>query len=74
MAAPMMVPLTPGLIVADNFVIRITALDPTTGAVVSGVKVSQTAILGVDVSGTASADNVKPPATPNKSYFVGDEA
>lgn len=57
----MTVPMTPGITASDNYTIRITALDPDTGAVVSGVSVSLSAILGIDVSGTASG----PTPTPN---------
>jgi hypothetical protein len=40
MAQPLIVSLPPGLDLGGGCQIRVTALDPTTGNVVSGVKVS----------------------------------
>ncbi len=40
MSQPLIVPLPPGLELWGDCVIRVTALDPTTGSVVSGVQAS----------------------------------
>lgn len=50
MPAPLMVPLTPGITVESGYTIRLTALDPTSGAVVSGVNISQSAILATNLT------------------------
>lgn len=52
MPAPLMVPLTPGLSLAAGYTLRLTALDPTTGDVVSGVNVSAAAILATNIAST----------------------
>ena len=46
MAQPLIVTLPPNLDLWPGCVIRVTAVNPTTGAVVSGVKVSQVSIEG----------------------------
>lgn len=60
MAAPIIVPLTPGIVAADNYTIRITALDPSTGNVVSGVKVSLSTILGTNIADTDTGTDGNP--------------
>lgn len=49
MAAPLVVPMTPGITVSGDYIIRITALDATTGNLVTGVKISAGAILASNV-------------------------
>jgi hypothetical protein len=44
MAAPYTVPLPPDLVLWDGCIIRVTAVDPATGNLVSGVTVSDVAI------------------------------
>ena len=44
MSQPLIVPLPPGLELWGDCVIRVTALDPTTGSVVSGVQASNVTI------------------------------
>lgn len=51
MPAPILGGLAPELALPAGFVIRLTALDPGTGAVVSGVKVSNVSFYVRDVSG-----------------------
>jgi hypothetical protein len=46
MAQPLIVTLPPGLDLWPGCVIRVTAVDPTTGATVSGVNVSHVSIEG----------------------------
>jgi hypothetical protein len=46
MAQPLIVTLPPGLDLWPGCTIRVTAVNPTTGAVVSGVKVSNVTIEG----------------------------
>jgi len=51
MAEPFELPLPPGLDLDDNFQIRVTALDPTTGDTVSGVNVGTVTLIVESVSG-----------------------
>ena len=50
------VPMPAELDLADNWTLRVTALDPLTGAVVSGVKVSQLALEVELLGGTSAGD------------------
>jgi len=63
MPAPITVPIAPDLAVSDNYTIRITAIDPDTGAVVTGITISKSAILARDVSGDSdvTVPTQKPP-------------
>lgn len=49
MAQPLIVPLPPGLDLWGGCTIRVTALDPDTGATVAGVRVSN---ISLDVANT----------------------
>lgn len=60
MAAPVTAPLPPGLDLQGGYTIKFVALDPTTGAAVSGVNVS---------AGSLLVDNVA--AIPDASLSVG---
>ena len=53
MAAKLTAPLAEALILADGYIIRFAAVDPTTGADVSGVKVTNVNIDG-DTQGSSS--------------------
>lgn len=53
MPAPLTAPMPPDLELDGNYTIRLTAVDPTTGAVVSGVTVSNLAMQVVDLTGQA---------------------
>lgn len=44
MAKPVVAGLIPEIVATGDWIVRITALDPTTGAVVSGVKISEASI------------------------------
>jgi hypothetical protein len=44
MPAPLTVGLAPNVVLRGGYVLRVTALNPTTGAVVSGVVVSDVAL------------------------------
>lgn len=55
MAAPMIAPLPPGIVLSGDYTVRFTALDPTTGATVSGVTVSGATIQLDNPSGAAPA-------------------
>jgi len=57
MAAPQNAPLVPFFGLADGMIVRVTALSPTTGAVVSGVVVSSV-VLSIEPDEQATA----PPA------------
>lgn len=52
MPLPVIAGLPPNLALPSGYVIRLTALDPTTGNVVTGVKVSDVSFYVRDVSGT----------------------
>ena len=51
MAAPLEGGIPPGLDLNANYTIQFTALDPTTGAVVSGVNVSNASLLVDNLGG-----------------------
>ena len=51
MSEPLTVALPPGLDLNDAYQIRVTALDPTTGATVSGVDVGVVTLIVDNVSG-----------------------
>lgn len=44
MAKPLIVPLPPGLVLWGGCTIRVTAVDPDTGATIAGVRVSNVTI------------------------------
>ena len=54
MAAPQQAPLPPFFEMSDGMTIRVTAIDPTTGATVAGVSVSSVSI-DVDPADVAAA-------------------
>ena len=54
MAAPLVVPMTPGITVSGDYIIRVTALDATTGNLVTGVNVSAGAILATNLTTTTT--------------------
>lgn len=61
MAQPFQSALPPDLELDGGTIIRITAIDPTTGNTVSGVTISDVCIRVVDIAGTgADALNVGP--------------
>ena len=56
MPVPLLADLPPNLDLEGGYVLRITALDPATGAQVAGVKVSGVVITAVNVLGGNPAD------------------
>lgn len=66
MAAPQIVPLPPFFQMSDGMEVVVTAIDPTTGATVSGVVVSNVSI-DVDPEEVVSQDAKVPDVNPN--YF-----
>lgn len=54
MAQPVDIGMPDGLDVAPNFTIRVTAIDPNTGALVSGVVVNKVVITASQVAGTTA--------------------
>lgn len=54
MAQPLAAAMPPDLDLGGNYTIRLTALDPVSGAAVSGVTISSLAMLVVNVGGTDS--------------------
>ena len=69
MPAPLMVGFTPNIIVEGAYIVRITALDATTGNVTAGVKVTSAAILAEDLSPQEGTDKV--PAVDAAFTFEG---
>lgn len=53
MAKPVTANLPPDLDLADGYVIRLAALDPTTGAAVASVVVTDVSLFGTNLGGTA---------------------
>jgi hypothetical protein len=58
-AQPLIAPMPKDLDLGGGFVLRITAVDPTTGAQVTGVKVSNVVMTVDPISGA-----IEPPVTP----------
>ena len=56
----LVVPLTPGLILEGNYTLRLTALDPTTGNTVAGVKITNGALLATDFGPTTDQQPTQP--------------
>ncbi len=54
MSLPVKTGFPDGITVKDGYVVRFTATDPTTGALVAGVKVSNVSIFGDDPGGTTT--------------------
>jgi hypothetical protein len=55
-AAPLLAPLPRDLDLDAGYLLRVTALDATTGAVVAGVVVSDVVIMAANLSGGAPTD------------------
>ena len=51
MSAPLELPLPAGLDLDESYIVRVTALDPITGAVVSGVNVGTVVLIVDNVAG-----------------------
>jgi hypothetical protein len=65
MAQKITAALPPDFDLPANFIVQLTAVDPNTGATVSGVKVSNIAIMAAPVvPDTADSGTPFPPATP----------
>lgn len=69
MAQPLIVPLPPSLVIAENYAIRLIAIDQTTGATVTGVKVSAVAVIGRDVTVDETATTVDTTPPPTGAYL-----
>lgn len=67
--APMNVSLPPFMTLTDGMVIRITALDPLTGNVVSAVNVSGVVI---SVDQDATPPEASSPGTASGAYLAGE--
>jgi hypothetical protein len=50
--------LPPDLDLDDNYIIRVDAIDPTTGATVAGVNVTYLSIFAVNLGGTPVPDTI----------------
>lgn len=55
MAKPLSIALPPDHILTGDYIVRVTAIDPNTGAVVSGVDVSNVTIQVEDIAGLGGA-------------------
>lgn len=51
MAQPLIAPLPPDLDLPSGYKVQLSAVDPTTGATVTGVNISQFSLLVTDVTG-----------------------
>lgn len=51
MAAPMKAGLAPDLVIGQGYIIRLTAISPTTGAVVAGVSISNASVFATHLGG-----------------------
>lgn len=56
MAQPVTAGLPPGLTLGPNYIVRLTAVDPTSGDVVSGVNVSNTSLTVLQLSPGSPSD------------------
>lgn len=56
--------LTPNIVATGGWVIRMTAVDPTTGALVSGVTVSDVSLAVRDIGGSQGSDAPLPLLVP----------
>lgn len=63
MAKKLKADLPPDFDLPANFVVQLTAVDPTTGALVAGVNVSNVAIMAAPVT-PPTADNIGPDYSP----------
>lgn len=70
MAQPLTTGIAPDIELSGGYILRLTALDPTTGAVVSGVIVSGVAIQ-VETEEEPEAPPKLPPLTPLFIYERG---
>jgi hypothetical protein len=69
MPVPMKASIPLNVDIADGYIIRFTAISPTTGAVVPNVIVSDVSVLADVPEGDGT---IVAPATPGRSYFVGE--
>ena len=60
MSAPLVAGLPPDLDIDGGYILRFDAVDPATGATVSGVKVSAVAIGAADLASTAGTELAGP--------------
>lgn len=60
MAAPLIAGLPPGLELGAAYIVRVNALDATTGNVVTGVNVSNVTIEAQDLSGASDQVTLEP--------------
>lgn len=61
MSLPVKTGLADGLVLPDGYTIRFTAVDPVTGALVSGVKVSSVSVLMDESTGAGLDQSVLNP-------------
>lgn len=57
MAKPLTAPIAENLVIGDGFIVRFAAVDPTTGATVTGVKVTNVNIDGDTLGSSGPPDN-----------------
>lgn len=55
MAAPIDASLPPNLIIGDGYTLRFSAIDPNTGAAITGVTVSAVTVQTEDLSGASGS-------------------
>lgn len=59
-AAPLIAGLPPDCVLSAGYIVRITALDPTTGATVAGVTLSDISFFVTDLIGQEIGDDAAP--------------
>ena len=67
MARPLVAGLAPDIVLAPGYVLRVTALDPSSGAVVAGVTVSDVSLQVQTIESEAEVA-VPPPIAPLFAY------
>jgi hypothetical protein len=65
--APQIAPLAPGIVLSGGYVVKLIAVDPTTGSAVSGVVVSN---VSMQVSTADPPEDLPPPTAPVPPLFV----
>lgn len=70
MAAPVMVAFPAQVDIDANYTVRFTALSPTDGSVVAGVKISNASILASPVSAASPPDGTPAPGADVAPLFV----
>lgn len=69
MAAPLIAGLPPDLVLGAGYVIRLAALDPTTGAAVAGVVLADVSLFVTQLSGPRLDEDPMPVLVPSSELI-----